>query len=284
LTLDPAGGQVYTLRSKAAGVTLDSPLTLHWNPDPYEPNRSWPHPFDWDPAPKVTFERGPVFFEMARSGTLKGLPEVLFHVTHRLYANAPYLWTRTLIEIVKDVPLSCLRSDEMAFKEAHFTHLLWQERGGRVVSRPLAELRPINKHGDVMKVGPETPWVGFAHPEKGYAVASLRLRAANVNRLGRPLRLRDYSTYLIKSESMKGLYWMRPLIYWPQHTKRDQLLVATAGSLYLEESAYYLAAAALSDSASTAERLSAEFTAAHDRLTHPIYAEAEDEQTEGIRG
>lgn len=284
VTLDPTSGQIFTMTNKKAGVTLDSPRTVHWNPDYYDPNRGWPHPFDWSPPPKIAYERGPVFFELFRSGTLKEFPEILLHIRYRMYGSAPYLWVGTLVEILEDVPLVCLRNDEMVFRDVHFSHLAWQESSGRVVSRPLAELRPINKHGDLAKVSPETPWLCFAHCAQGHGVASLRLKAANFNRLGRPLRLRDHSSYFVRSESLQALYWVRPLLYWPYHTPRDQLLVATAGSLYAEENAYGVAAVAPSESAAeTAPRLYGQFTEMHARLAHPIYAEVEDELTETIR-
>lgn len=283
VTLDPASGQLLALGHKPSGVTLDSPRTVHWNPDFYDPNRGWPHPFDWNPPPKVTYERGPIFFELYRSGTLKEFPEITLHILYRLYAGASYLWVRTLVEVTADVPLVCLRNDEMVFKEDYFTHLAWQASDGRVSSRPLASLEPINRHGDVLKVGPETPWLAFAHLESGHAAATLRLRGMNFNRLGRPLRLRDHASYLVRSESLHGVYWVRPLIYWPYHAKRDQLLVATAGSCYLEENAYALAASAPSGPEETASRLWGQFSNLRARLTHPLHADVEDELTEKIR-
>jgi len=280
VSLDPTTGQLFSFTHRETGLTLDSPRTENWDPDSFDPNRGWPQPFDWHEQPKVTFEEGKILFQLYRVGTLREYPEITLHLTYRLYAGAPYLWVNTIIEINEDVPLLCLRSEEFVFKDAHFSHLVWQDSDGAVASRPLEELSPINRHGDLVKVCPETPWLGFAHPEKGYAVAALKLRYAHFNRFGRAVRLRDHSSYFVKAEPINGLYWTRPFIYWPQHTKRDQLLLATAGSVYMEETAYCLAAAPESDGA---EALYAQFTDLHARLKHPVYAEVEDELTEGIR-
>lgn len=284
VSLDPASGQIFSFKNKAARVTLDSPRTEGWDPDTFDPNRGWPRPFDWHSQPKVTFEQGPLFFQLYRVGTLKQYPEITLHMTYRLYAGVPYLWTNTVIEINEDVPLMCLRNEEFVFKDSHFTHLAWQESDGCVVTRPLEGLRPINRHGDIVKVHPETPWVGFAHPGKGHGIATLHLSSAHFNRQGGPLRLRDHSCYLIKAGALNGVYWVRPFIYWPQHTKRDQLLVAAAGSVYTDESAYCLAGTSDPQSPKDEEALYAQFSNAFSRLKHPLYAEVEDRLTEKIRG
>jgi hypothetical protein len=284
VSLDPATGQIFHFRNELAGVTLDSPRTENWDPDYFDPNRGWAKPFDWHAQPKVTFEHGPIFFQLYRSGMLREFPEITLHVTYRLYAGAPYLWARTIVEINEDVPLACLRSEEFVFKAAHFTHLAWQETDGRILSHPLKEMLPINRHGDLVKLAPRTPWVGFADPENGHAIATLQLDATHFNRRGRPVRTRDNSSYLIKAESIDGVYWVRPLIYWPQHTNRDQLLIATAGSIYENECAYCVAATNQTENEKeAATALYAQFDKYVQRLRHPLYAEVEDEQSAAIR-
>ena len=269
--LDPTSGHIYTLKNKTAGVSYESPRTGEWKPDVFDPNRGWPQPSEWDPPPKVTFEKGPVFFEMNRTGTLGEFPEITLHTTYRLYSRAQYLWVRNLIEINADVPLACLRSHEFIFKSVQFSHLAWQRPSGRIETRPLAEMEPLNRHGDLVKLRPEIPWVAFVQPEQGHAVGRLHIRAADFNRLGRPLRLRGHSLSVVNAEAVHGLYWIRPYIYWPHHTNRDQLLTATAGSLYEEE--YTIAFAAGPNTSS----LCSQFHNLYRRLRNPIFAEISEQ-------
>ena len=84
-----------------------------------------------------------------------------------------------------------------------------------------------------------TPWAGWVNVEGGHAAASLFLRSARFNQLGHPLGLCDRALYLVRAESIHGLYWTRPFIYGPREA-RDRLLMATAGSFYEEESALCL--------------------------------------------
>jgi hypothetical protein len=276
ISLDPTTGQIFSLTHKESGIALDSPRTERWEPDSFDPNRGWPRPFDWHEQPKVTFEKGTVFFQLYRVGTLRAYPEISLHLTYRFYAGAPCLWVNTIIEINQDVPLSCLRNEEFVFRESHFTHLIWQESDGRILSRPLAGLPPVHRHGEVLKISPEAAWTGFADPQNGYAVAALKLRAASFNRFGRPVRLRNPASYCMKAGTVNGIYWSRPLIYWPQQAKRDQLLVATAGSVYAEESAYCLAAVPVRKSPADTDALYARFTDTFERLKYPIEAEMVD--------
>jgi len=276
LSLDPATGQIFSFTCKEAGLALDSPRTENWEPDSFDPNRGWPKPFDWHEQPKVTFEKGPVFFQLYRVGSLSAYPEITLHLTYRFYAAAPYLRVNTLIEINEDVPLACLRNEEFVFRESHFTYLVWQESDGRILSRPLAELPPVQRHGEALKVSAETAWTGFADPLNGYAVAALKLSSTSFNRFGRPVRLRNPAAYCMKAETVNGIYWSRPLIYWPQPAKRDKLLVATAGSVYAEESAYCLAAVPVRTAPPAPDALYARFTETFERLRYPVEAEEVD--------
>jgi hypothetical protein len=125
-------------------------------------------------------------------------------------------------------------------------------------------------------VSAETAWTGFADPQNGYAVAALKLNSMSFNRLGRPVRLRCHAAYCMRAETVNGIYWSRPLIYWPQQAKRDKLLVATAGSVYAEESAYCLAAVPARTAPPDPDALYAQFTETCERLRYPIEAEMVD--------
>lgn len=274
ILLDPGSGRIYSVRNKSAGVTFTSPATPQWNTRRLDPNRECPALFSWDTPPKVTFERGPIFFELNRSGSPRCFPEMIVHLTYRVYAQSPWLWVRTIVEILEDVPLACLRHDELAFREKSFTHFAWSSGAQQAKARLLEDLPAGSSASHLARVGAAPPWTGFFHPEQGYGVARLHLSSMNLNRLGRPLRILDPSIHLMRSQELRSLYWVRPFIDSP---RQDQLIVATEGSLYAEEGAIHFPAvpSPAPDATHNAQQLYEQLHGTWAQLKHPLEVERE---------
>jgi len=225
-----------TLRDNPSAPVAPETGIIHWNPGVFIPNRYWAHSFAWDPPEycEVTGE-GPVFVEITRSGVFPDIPEIHLSITYRIFTGRRYVESGTVMRVRDDVGVVALRNDELVFDEGFFTHVGWDNNGETVV-KPMNAYSPVNRHGDILRLPADTPFVTLFNPSTGIGAATIRVDYANVGPKGGPPRLFDNATYVSNGHLQ---YWFRPLIYFHIDWDRKQLITVPEGSIYSERNLYY---------------------------------------------
>ncbi len=230
-------GQLSSVVLKARpGVPFETKENvLHWNPGCFVPARGWMHSFAWDPPEVCEIESGPIFTEVRRSGPFPLIPEVRLSVTYRVFAGRAYVESGTVLDIRDDIGVVALRNDQMIFPAGFFTHFGLDE-GGKTVVRPFTDFKTINRHGDILRIAPDAPYVTFFNPAAGVGAATVRSDFSTTGPDGGPATLFDCATYLTNGDLQ---YWFRPLVYFHVGWDRKQLVTVAEGSRYTERN-YYL--------------------------------------------
>jgi hypothetical protein len=208
---------------------------LHWNPGVFVPTRGWIHAFAWDPPERYEIESGPVFVDVRRSGPFPLMPEVRLSVNYRIFSNRAYVESGTVLDVREDIGVVALRDDQLIFREGSFTHVGWDE-GGRTATGPLEAYKPVNKHGDLLRIPADAGFVTFFYPARGVGAASVRDLFSAIGPDGEPPTLFDTATYIAHGEGL--LYWFRPLVYFHVGWDREQLITVPKGSVYAERNFY----------------------------------------------
>jgi hypothetical protein len=223
-----------TLKSKPDSPFKTTENVLHWNPGVFVPARGWIHSFAWDPPEVCEIETGPLFTEIRRSGAFPGIPEVHLSVTYRIFAKRTYVESGTVVDVREQVGVVAIRDDQLIFSPGTFTHIGWDD-GGRVVTHPLNDYKPVNKHGDILRLAATVPFFTFFNPGKGVGAATIRESFSPVGPNGAPPTLFDNATYVANGDLQ---YWFRPLIYFHVGWDRKQLITVPKGNLYSERNLY----------------------------------------------
>jgi hypothetical protein len=208
---------------------------MHWNPGVFVPARGWMHSFAWDPPEKYEIESGPVFVNVRRSGPFPLIPEVRLSVNYRIFSNRAYVESGTVLDVRDDIGVVALRDDQLIFSPGRFTHVGWDD-GGKTATRPLDAYKPVNKHGDILRVPAVADFVTFFNPSTGVGAATIRDLFSAVGPDGSPPTLFDTATYITNGDLQ---YWFRPLVYFHVDWDRKQLITVPKGSVYSERN-YYL--------------------------------------------
>ncbi|MEX1062017.1 MAG: hypothetical protein WEC12_00325 [Balneolaceae bacterium] len=241
-----------------------APGTMHWNPDFIIVDDNYPDGgYDWLAArymeyPQYEAESGPVFFSIKRRQLVPGQDKMFVEVYYRFYAGKPWFVMESRMEAVEDFRTFALRNDELAFGIGDFTHAGWRAQSVGLHPSHRGELGKIplydqddrhSRHALGSSLSPNLPWLSYSHPERGYAVATLRLGWDNRNVLtGGPAPLVNSRTVL--SDNNGAPYWFRSLVYTPRRAESEDFFnlsqdvinemvqLIPRGSSYFERNVY----------------------------------------------
>ena len=257
LALNPLTGTIEEIHNSSAGISLAIPSIRHECTKSHVAVRTHRPRAQECLPPKVTFEKGPVLFEVKSIAPTPGFPALLQQTTYRLYSRLPYIWIRRSVEVIHDTPLATLRQETLAFQASDFTHAAWRTNQG-------IKLEPLESCPPRQKIEAETSWMGLVDTKRRHALALLRVRSFQFNRLARPIHFRDRSLGLFHAEAEPVVYWASSLI---EPGGDESAGTATAGSIYQETLACCLVAG------KDAEPPFAKFDEFHARLTKPAAVE-----------
>ena len=207
---------------------------LHWNPGVCIPTIHWAHAFDWDPPETCEIQQGPLFVEIIRSGVFPTIPDVHLSITYRIFAGRTYVESGTVLRVTDDIGVVSLRNNELVFDEGFFTHIGWDKNNAAVV-KPLAGYKPINRHGDILRLPDTVPYVTLFNPATGIGAATVHANLSKIGPNGDPPVLFDNATYISNGHLQ---YWFRSLVYFHVDWSRQQLITVPEGSTYSERNLY----------------------------------------------
>lgn len=232
-----SSGQLSSIKLFGSEHLIDSPRgVIHWNPGVFIPTRYWTHSWDWDPPELVEVESGPVFVALRRSGSLPGFPEIRLSITYRFFTDRPIVESSSRIEFNEDLGVVSLRNDQLVFNSNLFSNFSWQKNDGEIVAKSFDDYKPINEHGDFLRIRPHTGFVAFFDEAKGIGAATVRLNSMNDGPDAGPPVLFDHATYITKNQNLK--YWFRSLVYFNANWTREKLITIPRGSIYSERNLY----------------------------------------------
>ncbi|MFQ6037103.1 MAG: hypothetical protein ACE5LV_00645 [Candidatus Aminicenantales bacterium] len=241
LEFHPPSGQINVIEDRREGVRLFNEAgVVHWNPGVYIPGIAWDHSFNWNPPPSFEEIVGEHLYISTRRGPLQRIKDVDLEVRYVLEADAPYFLSETLLTVKKDLGVSAIRNDEMVLYKGLFDTLVYKDKKGQIVRKPLQE-NPSFPDGLVHVAPDDVEWVGLLNSEKKFGFISLRLASAHPSPGTSGAWLNKPGTYFYAPSAGKYVYWVRPLCYtWSEHTTRNLLTHVPAGSLFYEKNAYVL--------------------------------------------
>lgn len=228
-----------TVKSRPGIELTNTNRVIHWNPGIYIPERGWIHSYAWDPPDLYEIEAGPIFIEVRRAGPFPQIPEAQLAITYRLYADRDFVYSGTRVDVEKDIGVVALRNDQLVFNRPLFNHVAWMTTEGKLLDKSIDDLKPYNKHGDVLRLEPDLPYLAFFNTETQVGAATVRLDEANVGPLGGPVTNFDHATYVsVGSGAEPFIYWFRPQNYFNMDWDRTQLIGVPAGNTYGERNLY----------------------------------------------
>jgi hypothetical protein len=239
LGLHSQSGQLNTIEDFTTGVKLYNKAgVIHWNPDVFIPGIAWDHSFDWKPPAVAEEKNGPLVYLNARRGPMPRVKDVNLEVRYAVPAGAPYFICETRLTFEKDLGVIAVRNDEMVLYKELFDSLLYRDKNGALVKRPLREL-PGRPFGLVHIAPDDIPWVGLINTKAGYGFFSLRLAAASSD-LGVAGDFHHKAgTYFYAPSDGEYVYWVRPLLYtWAEYATNALLTFVPRGSFCYEKNAY----------------------------------------------
>jgi hypothetical protein len=239
LELHPQSGQILTVEDFAARVKLFNKAgVIHWNPDVFIPGIAWDHSFDWNPPPAFEEKNGPVLYLNSRSGPMPRVKDVFLEVKYTLEGKARHFLAETRMRVDRDLGVVALRNDEMVLFKDLFDTLVYRDKGGRVIRKPLREI-PGSPYGLAHIAPPDLGWVGLLNLKAGFGFFSLRLESSTSNlSLGGGLP-RKAGTYFYAPSDGDYVYWVRPWLYtWGEFATSQRLTALPAGSVFYEKNAY----------------------------------------------
>ncbi len=239
LELHPQSGQINTIESPDARVRLFNEAgVIHWNPDVFVPGEGWDHSFDWNPPPKTGEKAGIYLYLNSRRGPLPRVKGVALDVKYRLEAEAPYFISETRLVFEEDRGVIAVRNDEMVLSRTLFDSLVYKDKKGEVIKRPLLE-KPGMPFG-LVHIAPEgLDWVGLVNTREEFGFFSLRLNAASGNFETPGDFFHKAGTYFYAPAEGKYVYWVRPFVYtWADHFTGNLFTFVPKGSFFYEKNAY----------------------------------------------
>ncbi len=230
------------LKSKPKVPISNKDRTLHWNPGVFIPERGWSNAHAWDPPQVHELEKGPVFVEVRRSGPLPLVPEVELAITYRIFAGRDYVWYGATLRAKEDVGIVSLRTTELVFDEGFFSRLAW-EAEGRTHDRPLDAFSAANKHGDILRLPADVPFLAAYDPVKGVGAATINLSYTVVDPLGGVPARYDHAFFAVKGVAPVGsgglFFWFRSFFNFAPEWDRRQRFILPAGWTCSEQSLFH---------------------------------------------
>ena len=230
-----------TLKSKPEIPISNKDRTLHWNPGVLIPERGWSNAHAWDPPEKYALEKGPIFVELKRSGPLPLVPEVELAITYRIFAGRDYIWYGATLRAKEDVGVVSLRTNELVFDDGFFTRLAW-ENEGKTHDRALGDFVVANKHGDILRLPADTPFLAVYDMKKGIGAATVNLNYAIIDPLGRFPDKYDHAFFAVKGAGPIGsgglFFWFRSFFNFAPEWDRRQRFILPAGWTCAEQSLF----------------------------------------------
>ncbi|MCE5231540.1 hypothetical protein LLG95_18330 [bacterium] len=233
-------GQIASVRinSRPNAPVTNPYRSIHWNPGVLIPKRGWVHAYAWDPPKEFEIEQGPIFVEVRRRGPLPLIPEVEVGITYRFFKERSFIQVGTRTEVTKNVGTASLRNNCCVFGEKVFSHMAW-EQFGEVHKEEIAKYKPVNRHGDLVRLKPDTPWFAVWHPETKIGAATVFVSEDNVGPSGSEVTQFDHAFYFTHNSNDKLIYWFRPQVYFLIDWDRKQLVNVPKSSVYAEQNYYY---------------------------------------------
>ena len=235
-----------TLKSKPEIPISNRDRTLHWNPGVLIPERGWSNAHAWDPPEKYDLEMGPIYVEVRRSGPLPLVPEVELAITYRIFADRNFVWYGAILKAKDDVGIVSLRTNELVFDDGFFTRLAW-ENEGKTHDRALGDFSVANKHGDILRLPADVPFLAVYDPGKGIGVATVNLNYAIVDPQGRIPDKYDHAFFAVKGAGPVGsgglFFWFRSFFNFAPEWDRRQRFILPAGWTCSEQSLFHFFAA-----------------------------------------
>lgn len=234
-------------------IETQSGPVIHRNPDINVLGRPWAHAFKWNPPEKTTLHEGPLVIEIVRSGPFPGVPEASLRIRYRFFAGRSFMEGSTEVELLKDLSLIALRNDQFIFAPGTFSHFAWRGDEG-VQSALFADYKPINDHGDILKLRPETPWILFWNGDTSVSAGTVRLNQFNTGPgFSTPVAF-EQATYIMNFDGVRQS-WMRPQMYLNVSWSRQAGIHLPAGSRFSEANLYCFSAGTRAPEDSLIERL-----------------------------
>jgi hypothetical protein len=231
-----------TLKAKLQTPITNKDRTLHWNPGILIPERGWSNAHAWDPPEHYEVEKGPIFVEVRRRGALPYVPEVELAITYRFFAGRDYVWYGAVLRAKDDVGVVSLRTNELVFDEGFFTRLVWEDEG-KIHEEALGGFKAVNKHGDILRLRPDVPFLAVYDPAKGLGAATINLNYAVLDPRGGVPDKYDQAFFVVKGEGPIGsgglLFWFRSFFNFAPEWDRRQRFILPAGYICAEQSLFH---------------------------------------------
>jgi hypothetical protein len=231
-----------TLKAKPDAPITNKDHTLHWNPGILIPERGWSNAHAWDPPEEYEVETGPIFVEVKRRGAFPYVSEVELAITYRFFAGRDYIWYGAVVRAKEDVGIASLRTDELVFDEGFFTRLAWEDEG-KIHDEALSGFKAVNKHGDILRLRPDAPFLAVYDPAKGLGTATINLNYAEIDPQGGIPDKYDQAFFVVKGEGPIGsgglLFWFRSFFNFAPEWDRRQRFILTAGYVCAEQSLFH---------------------------------------------
>lgn len=226
------------LKSRPDSLIANPRRSIHWNPGVLIPKRGWVHAYAWDPPAQFEIEKGPLYVEVRRRGPMPLMPEFEMAITYRFFKERGFIQVGTRLETLKNIGVASLRNNCCVFGEEKFTHMAW-EQFGETHDELLAKYKPVNRHGDVLRLEANTPWFALYHKDTKVGAATVRLSEDNVGPWGAPPTQFDHALYFTRNTSEKLVYWFRSQVYFAIDWDRKQLITVPKNTIYSEQNYYY---------------------------------------------
>lgn len=227
-----------TVKSRPGAVVTNPNQTIHWDPEVFIPKRGWIHAYAWDPPAEYEIEKGPIFVEVRRRGPLPKIPEAQLAITYRFFKERSFVQVGTRLDIVKNVGVAAVRNNCCVFSDNLFTKMAW-EQFGEVHDELISKYKQVNKHGDLVRLEPDTPWFAVYHPDTKVGAATVFLEESNVGPWGGPQTQFDHALYFTHNPAEHLFYWFRSQVYFLYDWDRKQLIAVPRTAVYAEQNYYY---------------------------------------------
>lgn len=239
LEFSPRSGQINAIESTDPPVRLTNKVgVVHWNPDVFVQGLGWDHSFDWNPPPSFAERVGSFIYVNSRQGPLPRIPAALLDVKYTVAAGCRYFISETRLTFEQDLGVIAVRNDEMVLDKELFDTLVYKDKAGALVRRPLKEEDGL-PFGLIHTAPPDVDWVGLLSAARGYGFFSLRVGAADGNfEVPGVFPLKAGTCFYAPSDG-SYVYWVRPLIYtWADFFTNTLHTFVPKGSFFYEKNAY----------------------------------------------
>ena len=135
-----------------------------------------------------------------------------------------------------------LRTNELVFDKGFFTRLAWSGAAG-VSDRPLAGFVQANKHGDILRLPVDVPFLAVYDPEKRVGLASVNVDSGMVDAWGGAPDVYDHAFFVVSGTVPIGSgglqFWFRSFLNFAPEWDRRERFILSAGTVISEQSLYH---------------------------------------------